>query len=78
MTGYEVANLAETLTKAKAAGADVLVPPYKTEERNAVVVRFPGVHRRDPFRRKEIETQPPSEVAQKQCRAGSEKAEQCL
>jgi len=42
MTGYEVANLAETLTKAKATGADVLVPPYKTEERDAVVVRFPG------------------------------------
>src|SRR2546430_13632196 len=42
MMGYEVANLAEMLTKAKAAGADVLVPPYKTEERDAVVVRFPG------------------------------------
>jgi predicted enzyme related to lactoylglutathione lyase len=42
MTGYEVTNLAETLTKAKAAGADVLVPPYKTDERDAVVVRFPG------------------------------------
>ncbi len=42
MTGYEVANLAETLTKAKAAGADVLAPPYKTDERDAVVVRFPG------------------------------------
>src|SRR6266852_4473692 len=42
MTGYEVANLAETLTKAKAAGADVLVPPYKTDERDAVVVSFPG------------------------------------
>ncbi len=41
-TGYEVTNLAETLTKAKAAGADVLVPPYKTDERDAVVVRFPG------------------------------------
>jgi hypothetical protein len=41
-TGYEVANLAETLSKAKAAGADVLVPPYKTEERDAVVVSFPG------------------------------------
>ncbi len=41
-TGYEVANLAETLTKAKAAGADILVPPYKTDERDAVVVRFPG------------------------------------
>jgi len=42
MTGYEVANLAETLTKAKAAGADVLTPPYKTDERDAVVVSFPG------------------------------------
>jgi hypothetical protein len=42
MMGYEVANLAETLTKAKAAGADVLVPPYKTDERDEVVVRFPG------------------------------------
>ena len=42
MTGYEVTNLAETLTKAKAAGADVLIPPYKTDERDAVVVRFPG------------------------------------
>ncbi|MCU1303175.1 MAG: glyoxalase [Candidatus Sulfotelmatobacter sp.] len=42
MTGYEVANLAEIVTKAKAAGADVVVPPYKTDERDAFVVRFPG------------------------------------
>jgi predicted enzyme related to lactoylglutathione lyase len=42
MTGYEVTNLAETLAKAKTAGADVLVASYKTEERDAVVVRFPG------------------------------------
>ena len=42
MTGYEVTNLSETLAKAKAAGADVLIPPYKTDERDAVVVRFPG------------------------------------
>jgi len=42
MTGYEVTNLAETLTKARTAGADVLVPPYKSDERDAVVVRFPG------------------------------------
>jgi predicted enzyme related to lactoylglutathione lyase len=41
-TGYEVTNLAETLARAKAAGADILVPPYKTDERDAVVVRFPG------------------------------------
>src|SRR5882672_2588084 len=42
MTGYEVANLAETLAKANAAGADVLVAPYKTDDRDAAVVRFPG------------------------------------
>jgi hypothetical protein len=42
MTGYEVTNLADTLTKAKAAGVDVLVPPYKTGEREAMVVQFPG------------------------------------
>jgi predicted enzyme related to lactoylglutathione lyase len=42
MMGYHVTNLAETLARAKAAGADVLVPPYKTDERDAVVVRFPG------------------------------------
>jgi predicted enzyme related to lactoylglutathione lyase len=42
MTGYEVANLAETLTKAKAAGVDVLVPPYKIDGGDAVLVRFPG------------------------------------
>lgn len=42
MTGYEVANLTDTLAKAKAAGVEVLVPPYKTDERDAVVVQFPG------------------------------------
>jgi hypothetical protein len=42
MMGYEVTNLADTLTKAKAAGVDVLVPPYHTDEREAVVVQFPG------------------------------------
>jgi len=42
MSGYEVANLADTLTKAKAAGVEVIVPPYKTEERDAAVVQFPG------------------------------------
>jgi hypothetical protein len=41
-TGYEVTNLTGTLTKAKASGVDVLVPPYKTDEREAVVVQFPG------------------------------------
>jgi hypothetical protein len=42
MTGYEVANLAQTLTKAKVAGVEAIVPPYKTEERDAAVVQFPG------------------------------------
>jgi predicted enzyme related to lactoylglutathione lyase len=42
MTGYEVTNLTATLTNAKASGVDVLVPPYTTDEREAVVVQFPG------------------------------------
>jgi hypothetical protein len=42
MTGYEVTNLADTLTKARASGVDVLVPPYKTDERESAVVQFPG------------------------------------
>jgi hypothetical protein len=41
-TGYEVADLSTTLEKAKAAGVEVLVPPYKTSERDAVLVQFPG------------------------------------
>jgi hypothetical protein len=42
MTGYEVTNLTDTLAKARAAGVEVLVPPYKTNERDAVLVQFPG------------------------------------
>jgi predicted enzyme related to lactoylglutathione lyase len=42
ITGYEVANLSETLAKAKAAGVAVLVAPYKADDRNAAMVRFPG------------------------------------
>jgi hypothetical protein len=42
MTGYEVTNLTDTLTMAKAGGVDVLVPPYKTDERESAVVQFPG------------------------------------
>ncbi len=42
MTGYEVTNLTDTLTKAKASGVDVLVPPYETDERESAVVQFPG------------------------------------
>jgi hypothetical protein len=42
VTGYEVANLADTLTKAKGAGATVLVAPYTTDQREAAIVQFPG------------------------------------
>ena len=42
MTGYEVANLTETIANAKAAGVDILVPPYKSDERDAAIVQFPG------------------------------------
>jgi hypothetical protein len=42
ITGYEVTNLSETLSKAKAAGVAVLVDPYNTDDRNAAVVQFPG------------------------------------
>lgn len=41
-TGYEVANLDETIAKAKASGASVLVEPYVAAGRQAVVVQFPG------------------------------------
>jgi predicted enzyme related to lactoylglutathione lyase len=42
VTGYEVANLDDTLAKAKAAGASVLVQPYNAEQRDAAIVQFPG------------------------------------
>jgi predicted enzyme related to lactoylglutathione lyase len=41
-TGYEVANLGETLKKAKSAGANVLVEPYSFGDRRAAMVQFPG------------------------------------
>ena len=40
--GYEVANLAETLGKAKAAGVSVLTGPYTADGRKAAIVEFPG------------------------------------
>jgi hypothetical protein len=42
MTGYEVTNLGETLKKARAAGATVLVEPYSFGDRQAAMVEFPG------------------------------------
>ena len=42
ITGYEVANLSDTLAKAKASGAAVLVDPYTADGRQATLVAFPG------------------------------------
>ncbi len=42
VTGYEVANLADTLAKAKAAGVAILVAPYIADQRDAALVQFPG------------------------------------
>ncbi|MDR5641071.1 VOC family protein, partial [Burkholderia cenocepacia] len=42
MTGYEVADLAATLKQAEAAGVTVLVPPFKSDGRDAALVQFPG------------------------------------
>jgi predicted enzyme related to lactoylglutathione lyase len=42
ITGYEVANLAETLGKAKAAGVSVLDGPHSADGRNFAMVQFPG------------------------------------
>jgi predicted enzyme related to lactoylglutathione lyase len=41
-TGYEVADLAETLQKAEAAGATMLVAPYAADGGQAAIVQFPG------------------------------------
>ena len=42
ITGYQVDNLTDTLAKAKAAGAIILVAPYAADQRNAAMVQFPG------------------------------------
>jgi predicted enzyme related to lactoylglutathione lyase len=42
ITGYEVANLADTLAKAKAVGATIVVAPYTSDQRDAALVQFPG------------------------------------
>jgi len=42
VTGYEVANLADTFAKAKAAGVEILVGPYTADQRDAALVQFPG------------------------------------
>lgn len=42
MTGYDVADLDETLAKAKTAGVTILVQPYIADRRRAAMVQFPG------------------------------------
>ena len=42
MTGYEVTDLDATLTKARAAGAAVIVPAQSDGDRQTAIVRFPG------------------------------------
>jgi len=42
LTGYEVRDLQQTLTKAKASGAAVLVEPYASDGRAEAMVQFPG------------------------------------
>jgi hypothetical protein len=41
-TGYEVANLDDTLRKAASTGARVLVQPFTVENRRSAMVEFPG------------------------------------
>jgi predicted enzyme related to lactoylglutathione lyase len=41
-TGYEVADLASTLEKAKSLGVKVLVPPVTVKDRTSAMVLFPG------------------------------------
>jgi len=42
LTGYEVSDLAGTLSKATAAGAGVLVQPFASDGRQSAIVQFPG------------------------------------
>ena len=42
VTGYQVANIGDTLSKGKAAGIAVLVGPYQADQRIAAMVQFPG------------------------------------
>ena len=41
-TGYEVADLAGTLAKAKRAGIEIITGPYTADHRDAAMVQFPG------------------------------------
>jgi steroid delta-isomerase-like uncharacterized protein len=42
LSGYEVSDLAATLNKATAAGANILVQPFASDGRESTMVQFPG------------------------------------
>lgn len=42
LTGYEITDMQGTLTKAKAAGAQILVEPFNSDNRVSSIVQFPG------------------------------------
>lgn len=42
LTGYEVASLTDTLSKATALGVRILVQPYSSNGRTSAMVEFPG------------------------------------
>ena len=42
LTGYEVVNLKDSLAKASASGATILVEPFRSEDRTSAIVHFPG------------------------------------
>jgi hypothetical protein len=42
LTGYQVADVKDTLSKATASGATVLVEPFTSQRRESAMVQFPG------------------------------------
>jgi hypothetical protein len=42
LTGYEVLDLQQTLSKAKSLGVTVLIDPFTSDGRNSAIVQFPG------------------------------------
>jgi hypothetical protein len=42
LTGYEVADLKDTVAKATTSGATVLVEPFTSQRRDSAMVQFPG------------------------------------
>jgi hypothetical protein len=42
ITGYEVADIKETVSKAVAANAKLVVPTYSAAKRNSAMIEFPG------------------------------------